>query len=255
MRYLWDLYPAYRNEWTRSRWKRTMMTPLANYLRLWDYASAARVDRFAANSRNVQARIWKTYRRESEVIHPPVDVDSFYWKPGEDYFLAVSELVPYKRIDSLVRWFSLTGRRLKIAGAGPEYGRLRAMAGSSVEFLGRVSDAELRELYARCRAFLLPGEEDFGMTPVEALASGKPVVALGRGGALETVPGFGGVFYEDAAGLADAIERLEAMEPSIRPAELQAWARQFSEAEFVRKMGAMLEVESGAKAPNARIVR
>ena len=201
MRYLWDLYPAYRNEWTRSRWKRAMMTPLANYLRLWDYASAARVDRFVANSRNVQARIWKTYRRESEVIHPPVDVDSFYWKPAEDYFLAVSELVPYKRIDSLVRWFSLTGRRLKIAGAGPEYGRLRAMAGSNVEFLGRVSDAELRELYARCRAFLLPGEEDFGMTPVEALASGKPVVALGRGGALETVPGFGGVFYDDAAGI------------------------------------------------------
>jgi glycosyltransferase involved in cell wall biosynthesis len=248
MRYLWDLYPAYRNEWTRSRWKRAMMTPLANYLRLWDYASAARVDRFAANSRNVQARIWKTYRRESEVIHPPVDVDSFYWKPAEDYFLAVSELVPYKRIDSLVRWFSLTGRRLKIAGAGPEYSRLRAMAGPSVEFLGRVGDAELRELYARCRAFLLPGEEDFGMTPVEALASGKPVVALGRGGALETVPGFGGVFYDDAAGLADAIERLEALEASLRPAELQAWARQFSEAEFVRKMGAMLEVESGAKA-------
>src|ERR1039457_6835264 len=167
-----------------------MMTPIANYLRLWDYASAARVDRFAANSCNVQKRSWKTYRRESEVVHPPVDVDSFYWKPTEDYFLAVSELVPYKRIDSLVRWFSMTGRRLKIAGAGPEYGRLRAMAGSNVEFLGRVSDAELRELYARCRAFLLPGEEDFGMTAVEALASGKPVVALGRGGALETVPGF-----------------------------------------------------------------
>ena len=89
---------------------------------------------------------------------------------------------------------------MKIAGAGPEYGRLRAMAGTNVEFLGRVSDAELRELYARCRAFLLPGEEDFGMTPVEALASGKPVVALGRGGALETVPGFGGVFYDDDGG-------------------------------------------------------
>jgi glycosyltransferase involved in cell wall biosynthesis len=121
-----------------------------------------------------------------------------------------------------------------------------------VEFLGRVTDAELRELYACCRAFLLPGEEDFGMTPVEALASGKPVVALGRGGALETVPGFGGVFYDEPAGLADAIDRLEALEPSIRPAELQAWARQFSEQEFVRKMGAMLEVESAAGAPDAR---
>ena len=249
MRYLWDLYPAYRNEWTHSRWKRAMMTPIANYLRLWDYASAARVDQFAANSRNVQTRIWKTYRRESQVVHPPVDVGSFYWKPADDYFLAVSELVPYKRIDSLVRYFSASGRRLKIAGAGPEYGRLRAIAGSNVEFLGRVSDAELRELYARSRAFLLPGEEDFGITPVEALASGKPVVALGRGGALETVPEFGGVFYDDADALPDAISRLEAMEASIRPAELQAWARQFSEEEFLRKMRAMLEAGSPAKSP------
>ena len=257
MRYLWDLYPAYRNEWTRSLWKRAMMAPISNYLRLWDFASAARVDRFAANSRNVQTRIWKTYRRESEVIHPPVDVDSFYWRPAEDYFLAVSELVPYKRIDSLVRWFSLTGRRLKIAGAGPEYARLRAMASSNVEFLGRVDDAELRGLYASCRAFLLPGEEDFGMTAVEALASGKPVVALGRGGALETVPGFGGVFYDEPAGLTDAMIRLETLEPSIRPAELQAWARQFSEDEFLRKMGDLLELESAPKALDAelRLVR
>ena len=144
MRYLWDLYPAYRNEWTRSRLKRALMTPAANYLRLWDFASAARVDRFAANSRNVQQRIWKTWRRESDVIHPPVDVDSFYHRPAEDYFLVVSELVPYKRIDSLVRWFSAAGRPLKIAGTGPEYARLRAMAAPNVEFLGRVGDAELR---------------------------------------------------------------------------------------------------------------
>jgi glycosyltransferase involved in cell wall biosynthesis len=197
----------------------------------------------------VQTRIWKTYRRESEVIHPPVDVDSYYWKPAEDYFLTAGELVPYKQIDSLVRHFSATGRRLKIAGAGPEYRSLRAMAGSSVEFLGRVSDAELRELYARCRAFLMPGEEDFGMTPVEALASGKPVIALGRGGALETVPGFGGVFYDDVSELGAAIARLELLEPSVRPAELQAWARQFSEAEFLRRMAAVLGVDGGEAVP------
>src|SRR5437763_8739362 len=125
MRYLWDLYPAYRNGWTRSRWKRAAMTPLANYLRLWDYASAARVDEFVANSRNVQARIWKTYRRESTVIYPPVDVDAFCSKPPEDYFLVVSELVAYKRIDSVVRWFARSGRKLKVAGTGPEYSRLR----------------------------------------------------------------------------------------------------------------------------------
>ena len=245
MRYLWDLYPAYRNEWTRSPWKRALMTPVANYLRLWDYSSAARVDRFVANSRNVQARIWKTYRRESEVIYPPVDVSSFYCQPAEDYALAVSELVAYKRIDTLVRCFSRSGRRLKIAGGGPEFRALRAIGSPNVEFLGRVSDEELRELYARCRFFLLPGEEDFGITAVEALSSGKPVVALGRGGALETVPFFGGVFYgapeEDA--IAEAIARLESMEESIRPADLQAWARQFSEEEFTRRMSAVLKVD------------
>jgi len=238
MRYLWDLYPAYRNEWTAAAWKRAAMTPLSHYLRMWDFASAARVDRFVANSRNVSRRIQKIYRREAEVIYPPVDVDSFYGKPPEDYFLMVSELVPYKRIDTAVRLFSRTGRRLRIAGEGPEYRKLRRQAAGSVEFLGRVADSGLRELLARCRAFLLPGEEDFGIAAVEALASGKPVVALGRGGALETVPSFGGVFYDQPCeeDLAAAIGRLERMEAEIRPAELQAWARRFSPARFAEEM-------------------
>lgn len=243
MRYLWDLYPAYRNEFTRSRVKRAIMTPLANYLRLWDYASAARVDRFVANSENVRRRIWKTYRRPADVIHPPVDVESFYWKPAEDYFLIVSELVAYKRIDIAVRLFSRTGRRLRIAGSGPEMKALRAIAAPNVEFLGRVSDSDLRELMARCRAFLLPGEEDFGITPVEALASGKPVIALGRGGALETVPPFGGVFFDEPSEeqLAQALSELEALEPRILPAELQSYSARFSEAEFLRKMSQVLQ--------------
>jgi glycosyltransferase involved in cell wall biosynthesis len=171
-----------------------------------------------------------------------VEVHSFYHRPPEDYFLVVSELVAYKRIDSVVREFSRSGRRLRIAGDGPEYRRLRAGAAANVEFLGRVSDADLRELYARSRAFLLPGEEDFGMTPVEALASGKPVIALGRGGVLETVPPFAGVFYADPteAELARAIERFEVLEPEIRPAELQAHARRFAPEEFTRKVGELL---------------
>jgi glycosyltransferase involved in cell wall biosynthesis len=243
MRYLWDLYPAYRNEWTKSRLKRAVMTPVANYLRLWDYAAAARVDHFVANSRNVQRRIRKTYRRDSEVIHPPVEVDLFYTKPSEGYFLTAGELVPYKRIDSAVQWAARMRRPLRVVGDGPEYRRLRAMAGNTIEFLGKVSDEDLRELYARCRAFLLPGEEDFGMTPVEALASGKPVIALGRGGALETVPRFGGVFYEEPS--VDQIEAaaraLEAMEPAIRPAELREHARQFSTDEFQRRMRRVLD--------------
>src|SRR5262249_36446583 len=188
MRYLWDLYPAYLREWTGSRWKRALMAPVANYLRLWDYATAARVDEFVANSRNVQQRIRRCYRRGGEVIYPPVAVESFYWREPEDYYLIVSELVAYKRIDTAVRLFSKSGRRLRIVGAGPERKALGAIAGPSVEFLGRVPDRELRELYARCRAFLMPGEEDFGITAVEALASGKAVIALGRGGAVESAP-------------------------------------------------------------------
>ena len=243
MRYLWDLYPAYRNEWTTSQWKRAAMTPLTNYLRLWDYASAARVDHFLANSENVRRRIWKTYRREAEVVHPPVDVEAYYWRPPEDYFLIVSELVPYKRIDLAVRLFSRTGRRLRIAGSGPDYRKLRSMASPNIEFLGRVTDDELGDLYSRCRALLLPGEEDFGLTPVEALAIGKPVIALGRGGALETVPPFGGVFFEEPSEecLAAAIARFEETEPGILPVELQVYARRFSEAEFVRRFTANLD--------------
>jgi glycosyltransferase involved in cell wall biosynthesis len=245
MRYLWDLYPAYRNEWTRSRLKRALMTPLSNYLRLWDYASAARVDDFVANSENVRRRIWKTYRREAVVIPPPVAVDQFFHKPSEDYYFIVSELVPYKRVDSAVRVFNRNGRRLVIAGDGPESAALRKLARPNVEFRGRVSDAELRELYARCRAFLMPGEEDFGITVVEALASGKPVIALARGGALETVPvaqPLGGCLYPEPSddALDQAIRDWDAREQEIDPQALRAWAAQFSEEAFSAKMRTLL---------------
>jgi glycosyltransferase involved in cell wall biosynthesis len=249
MRYLWDLYPAYRKEWTASAWKRTLMAPLANYLRLWDYSTAARVDEFVANSANVSRRIWKTYRREARVIYPPVNVESFYWKEPEDYYLIVSELVAYKSIDAAVRVFSKNGRRLRIVGQGPEYHELRRMAGGTVEFCGRVTDDELRELYARSRALLLPGEEDFGMTPVEALASGKPVVALGRGGALESVPltdPVGGVMYDSPKGLAQAVEQFERMESHIVPARLREWAGRFCEKNFVEQMSSVLFPASGS---------
>jgi glycosyltransferase involved in cell wall biosynthesis len=242
MRYLWELYPAYRSEWTRSRVKRALMTPLTHYLRLWDYASSARVDEFVANSENVRRRIWKTYRRESSVIYPPVAVETFYSKPSEDYYLIVSELVRYKCIDAAVGVFSRLGRRLKIAGDGPEFASLRRLAAPNVEFCGRVSDSELRELYARCRAFVMPGEEDFGITSVEALASGKPVIAIARGGAVETVPCCGGLLYPTQTddGLRNAIEQWDGVEHTVDPRALQAWAAQFSEARFAAKMGALL---------------
>ncbi len=237
MRYLWELYPAYLHDWTQAPWKRACIAPVASYLRLWDYATAARVDRFVANSANVQRRIQRAYRRDAEVIHPPVDVANFSCKPSEGYFLIVSELVAYKQIDRAVQ----AGVKLKIVGDGPEFRRLRRMAGASVEFCGRVPDAELRELYARCRALLMPGEEDFGIAMVEALASGKPVVALGRGGACEIVPAGGGVLYPEG-GLRDALREFDLIEASIDPAVLQGHAAQFSEARFHERMRAVLEL-------------
>ncbi len=253
MRYLWDLYPAYLREWNRSLVKRVAMAPLTHYLRLWDFASAARVDQFVANSVNVQRRILKTYRRESTVIYPPVDVESFYSNAAEDYYLIVSELVSYKQLDYAVRWFAGSGRRLLVVGSGPEFRGLRRMGGGSVEFRGRVSDQELREVLSRCRALVMPGEEDFGMTPVEALASGKPVIALGRGGALESVPPDGGVFYytpsEDALG--DAVEKFERMESQFLAGNLQRAASRFSALEFEKKMSRILFGADTAQ-PNCR---
>jgi len=241
MRYIWDLYPAYLHEWTKSSIKRALMLPLTNYMRLWDYASAARVDEFVANSENVQNRIWRAYRRESDIIYPPVPVETFYNDTSDDYYLVVSELVPYKRIADAVRCFSKTNRRLKIVGQGPEYRSLRAIASPGIEFCGRVSDVQLRELYARCRAVVLPGEEDFGIVPVEAIASGKPMIALGRGGVLESVPERNpraGFFYPHPGEehLAQAVDDFEREEPHLSPKAIQAAAARFSTERFQAAM-------------------
>ena len=223
------------------------MTPVANYLRLWDYASAARVDQFVANSECVRQRIRRAYRRESEVIFPPVAVESFYAKAPEDYYLVVSELVAYKCVDRAVRVFARNGRKLRIVGDGPQFKSLRRLAAANIEFCGRLTDEQVREQFARCRAFLVSGEEDFGITMVEALASGKPVIALGRGGALEIVPEknpTGGIFFREATdeSLDDAIRQRALHEAEVDARALQAYASRFSEAEFARKMLPVLNV-------------
>ena len=244
MRYLWDLYPAYLHDLTADRWKRAILAPVSNYLRLWDYASAARVDDFIANSENVRRRIWRAYRRESEVIFPPVPVDTFFFKPSEDYLLIVSELVAYKQIGYVVRYCAKNNLRLKIVGDGPEFRKLRSMAGPTIEFCGRVSDAELRDLYASCRALVVPGEEDFGMATVEALASGKPVVGLNRGGTPEIVGANCGALYDEPteSSLHRALRELD--NANFLPRNLQLTASKFSETEFTRRMELVIESTS-----------
>jgi glycosyltransferase involved in cell wall biosynthesis len=248
MRYLWDLYPAYLHDWTPSFWKRVALGACAPPLRVWDQATAARVDEFVANSSNVQRRIWRAYRRPAQVVYPPVPVEMFSWRAPDDYYLLVSELVAYKRVADAVRSFARTGRRLKIVGLGPEYRRLKRMAKPNVEFCGRVGAGELRDLYSRCRALVMPGEEDFGMVAVEALASGKAVIALGRGGVLEAVPPdpAAGVLYpEPGEGpLGRAVHAFEQKESSVRRLALQAWAARFSESQFQRRMGNVLGLDA-----------
>jgi glycosyltransferase involved in cell wall biosynthesis len=233
MRYLWELYPAYRKDFS-SPVQRAAMTLLTTSLRIWDYSTAARVDSFIANSRNVRQRIWKTYRRRSRVIYPPVEIERFSYRPSHNYFLMVAEFVAYKRLDYAIRTFAYSGRHLKIVGDGPDYSRLKSLSSPGIEFCGRVSDDELAGLYSGCTAFVMPGEEDFGITMVEALASGKPVIALARGGALEIVNEECGVLYGDAseASLMHALEHFDRIEGTMEPSLLQDRAGRFSESAF-----------------------
>ena len=243
MRYLWELYPFYRNDIIQSGLKRALLAPLASYLRLWDYASAARVDTFVANSENVRRRIRRAYGRSARVVYPPVEADRFEWRRSEDYYLIVSELAAYKRIDYAVRWFARSGRRLRIAGDGAEYRRLKALAGGRVEFCGRVSDDEIRRLYASANALIMPGEEDFGLTMVESLASGKPVIGLGRGGAVEIVKDHCGILFNEPreADLERGIRQYERDPGRFDPDRLRLEARRFSLESFAAGLRSAIE--------------
>lgn len=167
---------------------RGLLPIITSPLRVWDFAAAQRPDYFVAGSYNAARRIAKYYRRESDVVQPPIDASLFCPSDRhDDYFLVVSRLQAYKRIDLAVDACNRLGLPLLVIGTGPDEARLRRLAGPTVRFLGRASDADVRSAFARCRALIFPGEEDFGLTPLEAQASGRPVVAYARGGALETV--------------------------------------------------------------------
>jgi glycosyltransferase involved in cell wall biosynthesis len=207
-RYVWD-FDAYAARESLSPATKALLRPLIALLRRWDSAAARRVDHFIAISQAVQSRIRRFYNRDSTVIYPPVDTRRFHpTADQEDYYLIVSRLIPYRRIDLAVRAFTQLNLPLVIAGDGRDRETLEAIAGPSVTFLGRVPDADLPRLYGRCRAYVLPGEEDFGIAPLQAQAAGRPVIAFGAGGALDTVvDGKTGTFFREPAveALIDAI--------------------------------------------------
>ena len=234
-RYLWDLY----HEYTRNHPARGLIVPLLHWLRIWDRLSADRVDHFVAISHEVAARIERHYGREPEVIYPPVDVDRIVpnRRPPEDFYLVVSRLVAYKRIDLAIHAANRLKRRLIVVGDGTERRSLESIAGPTVQFLGLRSDAEIADLYARCRALLFPGFEDFGITPVEAQAAGRPVVAYGRGGATETViDGVTGVLFAEQTpdSMAEAILQFERL--SLDPSIARRNAERFERSEFRRRL-------------------
>jgi glycosyltransferase involved in cell wall biosynthesis len=240
MRYLWNMYFDYlKNEKIRFL-KRKFIEAFFNYLRVWDLATASRVDYFISNSDNVRKRILKYYKRESSVIYPPVPVNEFKFSDKkEDYYLIVSQLISYKRIDIAVEAFNRLSKKLVIIGDGSEKKKLARKAGKNIKFLGWQNDKVLKEYYSNARAFIFPGEEDFGITPVEAQASGTPVIGYGKGGLLETViDGVTGLFFyrQDAEGLAEAVERFENAEDSMDKYIIRENAKRFDTAVFENEL-------------------
>ena len=243
MRYLWDGYEAYRSQMDPVT--RAIFTATAARVRRWDRRAAERVTYFLANSRYVADRIRRAYGRESTVIAPPIDLDRAVLDgaPGEHY-LCAGRLVGYKRTELLMGACERLGRPLRIAGTGPEEARLRRLAGPGVTFLGELPTDDLWREYACCRALLFAADEDFGMVPLEAQACGRPVIAYGRGGSLETVRGEGaeptGVYFTEqtAESAADGIRRFEAAEREGRfdPAVTHHWAEQFATPVFLGRM-------------------
>lgn len=234
MRYAWNHYFSYFSADKLGFLSRFLIPPIIHKLRVWDTVSAHRVDHFLANSRTVAGRIQKYYGRSSEVIHPPVDTEQF--QPGdetEDYFLIVSALVPYKRLELAIEAFKRNGLSLKIVGVGPEYKRLRQKANPNVQFLGSLSDRELVQAYQKAKALIMPGEEDFGINSLESQACGVPVIAFGRGGATETIiPDQTGLFFSDLSmdSLLAALDKFKSM--TFNKMKIRENAEKFSRDKF-----------------------
>jgi glycosyltransferase involved in cell wall biosynthesis len=252
MRYAWDQFDAYfgrdRVGAVASDW---IYRPMLSRLARWDAATASRVDRFVANSQHVAGRIRRYYNRDATVVYPPVDTRFYHpdtTNPGR-HFLIVSALVPYKRIDLAIAACRRAGATLRIIGEGPDRARLERAADSGVEFMGRATDEQIRDEYRHALAVLLPGEEDFGIVPLEAQACGRPVVALARGGALETViDGETGILFPEPTD-ASMAEALDAVARSrFDPARLRRNAERFSREEHVNQLRAAIDETIAAPA-------
>jgi glycosyltransferase involved in cell wall biosynthesis len=253
LRYAW----SHQEEYLASMPMRTLLKPAARFtlerLRRRDYATSQRVDTYIANSKNVQQRIRDYYGRPADVVNPPVDLERFAVTPPaspDAPFLVVGRLFAYKRIDAAVRACTSLGLPLRVVGRGPELRRLRSLAGPSVQFLGEVDDAELQRQYRECRALLFTADEDFGIVPLEAMATGRPVLALNAGGARETVvAGSTGEFYGNS-GVNGLIQALRAFEPDrYDPAACRQRAEEFSAEAFRAGVNAVLERDLG-RTPN-----
>jgi len=241
-RYLWSDTHSYISELHAPKFIKMFLPPLLSHLRVWDHAAAQRVDVFVANSKTVQDRIKKYYNRDSVIIHPPVETEKFsISSEPKKYFLVGGRLVPYKRYDLIVEAFNRTGLPLKIFGTGPIENDLKKIAKPNIEFLGRISDEERAKLFAGCLAFLHPQEEDFGITPVEAMAAGRPVIAYRKGGAMETVvEGVTGEFFDEQIWeeLADHLIRFD--EKKYNPQTIKTHAEKFGVERFKNKMNELI---------------
>lgn len=240
MRYAWDWTNEYQKENDIRGWKKLAYAYLMKNLREWDRVAADRPDHYVANSHNVAARIKKYYGLESSVLYPPVDVERFRAKKGnENYFLIVSTLAPYKRIDLAVQLFNKLGRKLVIIGDGAQREYLQSIAADNIEFLGFKDDDTVKAYMENCRAFIFPGEEDFGMAPVEAMACGRPVLAYAKGGVTESVISgeTGEFFFEPTVeSMEDGLARLLYNERFYRPMNIRKHAKQFSQENFEQGM-------------------